>query len=831
MGHIFDDLSYATPKHLYMGAPVDEIKSFNAQKSKDYNEAKDKKDQLDIAASNLDVRDNDYEGKKKYIDTLRQNFSDTVANGDWENTGNKVKEEVKKFSTDPFLNAAQDAYKAKQQHYKDLKENYDKGKLSEGAMNYALNKSQDDKIVVNPDGSTSGGYRASKILNDKEIEQQISDESEKFINDYKADTFTIGNDTYKKAGNDKAGNGQYFKNGKLETVGYDEVKKGLIQQLRNKHQDFLQQEKEIDLHNLKKGTNRNINSKDFESLGYQNEDEILNAHGLSDKQIAEISKVNPAQGEIAKNNQKTLKTNLANDEGRNQVFNQLYENKQLDKYANPYANKAAYKKEDVKWELDHDRQKNIDFQHQKALKDYDSILKTKEESGTIFGETALNPLTNENENVNTTNDEISKNIEQTKIDLSNATTDKQKNQIALKLQDLKNLQYTGYSKKVEVLKKIDTTNPEILNKYLTYGLYNKNNQDGILNEIINNPNKYDSQLGGFARTLLNKVKNNEKQKDTFKDMQQITNTDISTLRTLVNKQKNKNFLIQTALANTDKIDNNYNINVLGNNSFINKETLKNNLKELETKAIEKNQLKSDYSNTVFAETPTNKPYLDKLKDVVLNGNISLTNKDKINLDKAILDNMPKNADGSAIKDINWTKDNIDVRPEINWNGKDPSIQVTFKNGMDNNNGEGQKQRPSYHFSLSGEGGDAHNKTLTDIAKMYQKSSDPKVRQQGYMIESNVLYGKEVSVFNPETGGEHPQTTIYTKYGPLTLRGKLVNSNGADPVYKVYSVNDNGVESENPIPLINSNGVQYDHFKSAKDLADGLFNTYDKPKNK
>jgi hypothetical protein len=836
MGHLFDDLSYATPKHLYAGAPVDEIKSLNAQKSKDYQEARGTSDALDIAAKNLNVRDVDYEGKKKYIEGLKQSLADTVDKGDWQNAKYKIGDEVKKFQTDPFLNSAQSAYKAKQQHYQDLKGEYDKGNLSEKAMNYALAKSKNEGITVNPDGTVSGGYSASKILNDKEIEKQISDEAEKFINDYKADTFIVNGDQYKKLGN-----GQYFSNLKQKSVGFDEVKAGLVQQIKNRHQDFLQQEKAIDLHNLKGGQNRPIELNDFASLGYNPDklqENILKSHGLSDEDIKKLETIDPVKASIAKNNQETIKTQLSNEEGRNQLFNNLYDDKQLNKYSNPYANKAAYKEEDIKWELDHDRQKNIDFSHAKALADYGQKLKEKDVPPTIFGDAPLEKLTSKHlEGLNETNDEISNNIKQTEANLKNAQTDKQKNELALQLQNLKNQQQTGYGAKVEVLKKLNTANPEVLNKYITYGLYNKNNKDGVLNEIINNPDKYNREIGGFARTLLSKIKNNEAlasnrffKGSSLDKTKEISDQDIQTLNSLIEKSPNKDILYQKAVNTVDNNNENirkYETDYLGKTAgkttgLIHGDNIKNYLKDVETKTVEKNNIMTDYANKNFAITKQLEPENNALKDLVVNGMTTLT-RNGLNLDQFLLSKDLKTVDGKPITSLDW--ENLDVRPQLNWTTGEPSIQVSVKNAVDDSSKEGQNNFPTYTFNASDP--NVIRTSLKQMGETLYKSSNSEAKQQGAKILSNVEYGQDVTVFNPKVGGLKPQTTVYIKGHPVTLRGKLVKSNGAEDVYQLFTVNENGTVSKDPIGLTQSNGKEYTSFKSAEDVADGLFNTYNK----
>ena len=147
MGKIFDDLSYATPKHLYAGAPVEEIKALNAQKSKDYTETRGTKDALDVAIGNLDVRDVDYPSKKKYLDDLKGRLQDTVDKGDWQNAKYQITDEVKKFSTDGVLKEAQKAKQAQSADQAAKKDAYDKGNLSEAHMNWALKGASNTAIT------------------------------------------------------------------------------------------------------------------------------------------------------------------------------------------------------------------------------------------------------------------------------------------------------------------------------------------------------------------------------------------------------------------------------------------------------------------------------------------------------------------------------------------------------------------------------------------------------------------------------------------------------------------------------------------------------------
>lgn len=819
MGKIFDDLSYASGR-LYMGAPVEEIKALNEQKSKDYVISRQERDKLDIALNNLDLRDVDYDIKKSAIESAKNNLNSYAQNGDWQNAKYAVSDEFKKMQTNTALKGAIQAKQSRDEDIKAKNQLVKEGKLSEDAANWAFNNAKNEKIGINPDGTISGGYSGANVINDKEITKEIYEKADKRIKDWREDKVILVNGKEIQ----KQGNGQYFVKGTQEIVRPEEVRNALVNEIKSSYGDFLRQEKAIDFDKITQRGTKPLELADFQTLGYRDKQDLLKDAGVSDIDLEQLKNSKDPQVqkyyEIAKNNRETLEKQLENPEGLKQIFSNLYDKKQINKYVQGATDKASYIKQDADWMLDHDRQKNIDFAHAKALKDYDEKLKQRDVPPTVFGDAPLEKLTSKNlENINLTNEELENNIKQTENNLKNAKTDKQKNDLTLQLQNLKNVQQTGYSNKVDILKKLDDKNPEVLNKYITYGLYNKNTKDGIINEILNNPSKYDSQLGGFARTLLNKIKNNEKQKDTFANMQKITDVDITTLKTLINKQQNKDVLIKSAISNIDKVDDNYNINVLGSNSFINRQTLKNNLKDLETTTIEKNNIMLDYANKNFAITKELEPENNALKDLIVNGMTTLTRND-LNLDQFILSKGLIDMEGKPLKSLDWN--NIDVRPQVNWTTGEPSIQVSIKNAKDKSSKEGQENFPTYTFNPSDP--ETVKTVLKQMGKKLSKSLNPEAKQQGNMLQANAEYGQEVAVFNPKVGGLSPQTTVYIQGNPVTLRGNLIKSKGAADVYEISVVNPDGSLSE-PKWFEQSNGKEYNHFSSAQDVADALFTTY------
>lgn len=826
MGKIFDDLTYATPKHLYMGAPVDEIKALNAQKSKDYIEARGTKDSLDIALGNLDVRDVDYDTKKKYIEGLKSRLEETVNNGDYQNAKYIVSDEVKKFQTDALLNAAQQQRAAEVNYNKNIKDRFDKGELSQEHAQWAQANTQNTAVELDENGQVKGGFAGHKVLDDKKITKEIYDKADERIKNWKAD------ETLKANGKEytKAGNGQYFVKGTTEKVEASDVRQALTNEIKNSYGDFLQQEKAVDLYKLKGGQNRNLELNDFQrAFGFQSTDDILQAKGLSNEDIKAMeSSSNPKDkeyAEIAKNERKILEAKLANPEGRDDVFSDLYDKQQINKYVQGATNKASYEKETADWMLDHDRQENIKFAHAKALKKFEDDLKVKEMQAPPSNIHALEQYSvKDNENYNKTLGEYNTQIAQIKAKLQTKLPTIEKNTLLNQLSDLQNKAARAYTVKTDAIKALSESSPEVVEKYITYGLADSGNNTGIINEVLKNPAKYSSQLGGYVRQLQAKIKanteNSSKKGSTYNQLNPISNNEIKTLKALIDKQKDKTDLYKAAISSASSInDDNYETRVLGASSFTSSSKIKESLQEAETSALEKNNINLAYTTKTYGVTKELKPDSDALTNLFRNQQTTAT-RNGLNWDKFIQDQNLIGADGKPAK---IEAKDIEAFPEINWDKGEKTIRLNVLNAYAQGT-EGEKVNASWSFTPGDEEG--VSTTLRSMGEKLIKSDKPDAKNAGREMLAFDMYGKPLKQFNPKVMGEVAYSDIPTADGhTATIMAVKSKTGDSFKVYKIrkdkYGKPIKGTEEPLSLSVPNESQNRTD-FKSNKDLAEALY---------
>ena len=820
MGKIFDDLSYATPKHLYVGAPVEEIKAFNAQKSKDYTEARGTKDALDIALNNLDVRDIDYNTKKNYLQGLKSRLQETVDNGDWQNAKYAVTDEVKKFQTDVLLNAAQRERAKELSFNKNLKDRVDKGDLSQKHANWSKANTQNTAVKLNPDGTVGGGFNGYGVLDDKKITKEIYDQADKRIKDWKE------NKVLKAGGKEymRAGNGQYFVKGSNEYVDPSEVRNALVNEIKNSYGDFLQQEKAVDNFNLKGGQNRNIELSDFQrGLGLNSTNDILQAKGLSDFDIKQMQNSNnpkiKQQAEIAKNERRALEAKLSTPEGRDEVYNDLYDRNQMNKYVQGATNKASYDKEDADWMLDHFALENLKHKHEKALKEI-------EQQAPPSNIHALEQYTlKDNEGFNSSLNDYNKQISDIKAKLQTNLPTIEKNALLNQLSDVQNKASMAYNVKSQAIKNLGETSPELVEKYITFGLMTNDGNKGLIDEVLNNPAKYTSQLGGYVRQLKNKIdfnmKNSKGVNANFSDLNPVTNAEIKTLKILIDKQKDKDFLYKAIVSSASNLkDDSYGIKVLGSSNYKLADNVKNDLLEAENKALEKNNVNLAYTTKTYGVTKELKEESDALTNLFRNQETTAT-RNNLNWDKFIQDQELVDEKGNPIKGVE-NKD-IEVFPEINWDKGEKTVRINVLNAYTQGD-KGQKNHASWSFTPGDEEGVAT--TLREMGHKLIKSDKPDAKNAGREMLAFDMYGKPLKYFNPKVMGEKAYTDIPTADGHVaTIMAKKSKSGNTFEVYKVMKDKDGKPIEATAQPLNlkvpNESNTRHD-FKSSKDLAEALY---------
>lgn len=112
MGY-FGELYYPETKRIFVGEPIEDMKTVAAALETKYNTAKQGADALDIMASNLDVLDKDYSIKKARIESIRNGFKDFAGQGNWEDAGATLQKQYKDYATDKGLSHAQKQYSAR----------------------------------------------------------------------------------------------------------------------------------------------------------------------------------------------------------------------------------------------------------------------------------------------------------------------------------------------------------------------------------------------------------------------------------------------------------------------------------------------------------------------------------------------------------------------------------------------------------------------------------------------------------------------------------------------------------------------------------------------
>ena len=505
MGKLFGDLEYATPAHLYAGVPVEEIKALNAQKSKDYTEARGTKDALDVAIGNLDLRDVDYEHKKKYLDDLKGRIKDTVDKGDWENAKYQVADEVKKFTTDSLLRGAQQERQKQLGYNKDINDRIAKGDLSEEHSNWARANSKDEKVSLNPDGTIAGGFNGHKVLDDKKITKEIYDQVDTRIKDWKPDSYqTINGVEY-----GKTAGGQYFVKGHTEIVKPGEVYNNLKNEISNSYGDFFQQEKSVDIFNLKKGENRPINSEDFKNqFRLEGTEDIINKlTGLTPDKIQELSKsTNQEERQLAEkatSERAKLTKKLDTDNGKEEIFNSIYGNNQINKYIQGATDKASYVKEDSTWHENHAYTENLKLQNKKKELDYSKKLEAEDirPAAKTTSEILRTPTTTmEQHQLDFNNNENKIKQLNEALKSTNPESDLYLN-LKKELSDTEDNQRVIKNNIVNTLELASTVNPKVNESVIKYL------GDDMLKDVIDNPTKYSKSIQAFIKLRMPKGRN------------------------------------------------------------------------------------------------------------------------------------------------------------------------------------------------------------------------------------------------------------------------------------------------------------------------------------
>jgi hypothetical protein len=860
MGKIFGDLEYATPSHLYAGAPVEEIKALNAQKSKDYTETRGTKDALDVAIGNLDVRDIDYGTKKKYLDDLKGRVQETVDKGDWQNAKYQIADEVKKFSTDSVLKAAQSAKQQKDIYNRTLKDNYDKGDLSEEHMNYASKKSKDEAIGLDSEGKITGGFGGRKILNDKKIRADIYKEADDRIKDWKADEILRANG--KEYTN--AGHGQYFVEGSDKTVSAEEVRQALTNEIKAKHGDFLQQEKEVDFDNLTNGENRLINFEDFKKLGYTNNtgkpidslSEIAYASNKIDPETIQKLKQSKdpnlkQEGFDLENKVKNTAKQLQDPIIQHRALNNLYDNHQINKYTQGATDKASFLEQKANWQINHQTIEDIKLENDEKKTKFENELK-KSGIVPITGNSELETYTASDLNLTEGKIQEKKTELQDKQNFLNKIMNdparqREAENLQLQIKSLQNDIKTNINNKADAIDQLAITNPGVQTSFIAHSLIGKNNEQGLVSYILQNQKDFspltikealnlNKNMSNSIINRLDKTKNNN-----FNYQEEIDKEDFKKLSNAINIDKNKNALIKKAVEIVDsKGENINNLHFKGGTKAgemggwldLNEEDSSINYpnpNSLFSKTIENNeapiveQSKTVYGidrNTDISSKENNA--IELITDLVKNGKSTFT-KDGLTSDKYISNLMKdgnlKDAAGNKLKEYDANK--IEVNPVINYFTGMAQARITIPNAYK----EGKEgQLVSANFDFDSADPSTVEAYFNQIGDEQLHSSSPEGQQKGIEIKSFLKYGKDLSRLNTtkKTSLEaYREISVGNTKAELKIT-KQKGQEGINVLYKDKTGNYTSLQGLSFDNKIINNG----EYSSIQELQQSLFKRFD-----
>jgi hypothetical protein len=860
MGKIFGDLEYATPSHLYAGAPVEEIKALNAQKSKDYTETRGTKDALDVAIGNLDVRDIDYGTKKKYLDDLKGRVQETVDKGDWQNAKYQITDEVKKFSTDSVLKAAQSAKQQKDIYNRTLKDNYDKGDLSEEHMNYASKKSKDEAIGLDSEGKITGGFGGRKILNDKKIRADIYKEADDRIKDWKADEILRANG--KEYTN--AGHGQYFVEGSDKTVSAEEVRQALTNEIKAKHGDFLQQEKEVDFDNLTNGENRLINFEDFKKLGYTNNtgkpidslSEIAYASNKVDPETIQKLKQSKdpnlkQEGFDLENKVKNTAKQLQDPIIQHRALNNLYDNHQINKYIQGATDKASFLEQKADWQINHQTIEDIKLENDEKKAKFEKELK-KNGIVPITGNSEFETYTASDLNLTEGKIQEKKTELQDKQNLLNKIINdparqREAKDLQLQIKSLQNDVKTNINNKADAIDQLAITNPGVQTSFIAHSLIGKNNEQGLVSYILQNQKDFspltikealnlNKNMSNSIINRLDKTKNNN-----FNYQEEIDKEDFKKLSNAINIDKNKNALIKKAVEIVDsKGENINNLHFKGGTKAgemggwldLNEEDSSINYpnpNSLFSKTIENNeapiveQSKTVYGidrNTDISSKENNA--IELITDLVKNGKSTFT-KDGLTSDKYISNLMKdgnlKDAAGNKLKEYDANK--IEVNPVINYFTGMAQARITIPNAYK----EGKEgQLVSANFDFDSADPSTVEAYFNQVGDEQLHSSSPEGQQKGIEIKSFLKYGKDLSRLNT-TKKTSLEAYREISVGNTKAELKIIKQKGQEGINVLYKD-----KTGNYTPL---QGLSFDNktinngeYSSIQELQQSLFKRFD-----
>lgn len=565
------NLDYARSDNYYTGLPVDEIKSLNSEASQQYQNTRNAKDALDVMYNSLDLRDVDAPIKKKAIDDARSRLSQVVSDGNYQDAGYVVSQAVKDFKTN---NELRDALKSRQkevEYHTDLKKKLDEGKITPDAYKYGVSISKinnSNPLQYNPDTFTSDNiFSGHNVLDDKS--KEIYDTTYKRIADWKASSTPMTID------------GRTFKLDKVKGIAYDmqtgeevkesEVFDALKKEVEKSYAPNLQQERDIE--NFKKFYDSNtgkLNSPERSDIPLVDEDIKTMLSGISDKGLASLkSKAELGEKGAKLAYESALKQrdsiNLNDPKIIQQAYLQFQKKNQIDNYVYPATAKAGYLK--LNHTLFDDEAAKLALQHQykkseiEYEKTFTAPLPTSnsqlEEFTGVDYQKAIDDENKIKDELNTSNQRLE---EAKKSGNSTYIQNAQK-----EVERLTHLNETAQNRQLDFVKGLASKDPRVAKEYVI------SNIKDVINEIKNNPGKYSSALNGEVAKIegasnrdtrknyvsvgissAGVVNSSPVEKSWDEKLRLNARENLNTLYNQIEKEKNKNDLLKTAINSTSR---------------------------------------------------------------------------------------------------------------------------------------------------------------------------------------------------------------------------------------------------------------------------------------
>lgn len=501
-------LTYARPDSMYAGAPVEEYKALNQEASDQYNKTRQAKDALDVLYDSIDVREQDAPIKKRAIDGLRNKFSELVANGNYQDAQYVVAQAHKDFLMDKELQGAGANRKREVDYHTKLNERLQKGEITPDAYAYGMVKSKatnDKPLQYNKDTySYDNLYQGANILNDQS--KDIYDNTYKRIADWKASSTPITLPDGRKVAFkiDPTGVGFAYDMITQKAVDEGEVFNALKTEVEKEYAPFLQQERDVEdykkFYDPNTKTVRPVSRGDVPLI---DEDLKSLASGVSKSTLKSLE-AKAAKGDKGAKTAYQKALDQYNDVDVNNLDNdtlqkayKAYQTKsQIDRYVYPAASKAGFTELDHKIIEDKRAEMALAHKYKKAEityeKSYLAPLPSSNSQLEEFTAQDYQKAVEQDKQVKGKLVEANQRLELAKKDGNKVYIDNAQKEV----DDLTHLYETAQNRQVDFVKNLSKKDPNVAKEYIIANI------GDIVADVVANPNKYNTVLGGEIKRLI-----------------------------------------------------------------------------------------------------------------------------------------------------------------------------------------------------------------------------------------------------------------------------------------------------------------------------------------